>query len=152
MLTVAGTGRHCTTGTAAYCAYPPPATRAQTRAPTAYSLTSAPTRTTSPDSSSPGMSVVPGGGGYKPLRCKTSGRFTPAAATRINTSRGPISGTGRCVGCRTSGGPGSRISIAVMLPGTAEDVAAMDDFLLISLAGEVQQTDRIILHHTTPPL
>ena len=54
------------------------------------------------------MSLAPGGGGYAPRRCRTSGRFTPAAATRINTSPAPGTGSGRSTGLRTSGGPASR--------------------------------------------
>ena len=40
-----------------------------------------PSLTTVPETSSPGMSEAPGGGGYIPVRCITSGRFTPAALT-----------------------------------------------------------------------
>src|SRR5256885_2308344 len=61
------------------------------------------------------MSVMPAGGGYRPLRCRTSGRFTPAAATRISTSPAAGSGTARSTACSTWGGPGSRISTAVMV-------------------------------------
>src|SRR3989442_7972086 len=60
------------------------------------------------------MSDAPGGGGYLPRRCITSGRLTPAAATLINTSPDPGTGVGRSTGTRTSGSPGSRISIAIM--------------------------------------
>ena len=46
-----------------------------------------------------------------------SGRFTPAAATRISTSPSCTGGRGRCTGRSTSGSPGAVISIAVMVPG-----------------------------------
>ena len=68
-----------------------------------------------PDTSSPGMSLAPGGGGYDPSRCIKSGRLTPAPATRISTSRGPGFGTGRSTGIRTSGPPGLAISIEVSI-------------------------------------
>src|SRR6185437_1339696 len=74
-------------------------------------------RTTSPAISSPGMSVTPGGGGYPPRRCNTSGRLTPAAATLISTSPGPGAGIGREVGRSASGGPGLAISIAIISAG-----------------------------------
>src|SRR5579883_2004901 len=77
-------------------------------------MISLPAPTTSPATSSPGMSVTPGGGGYAPFRCSTSGRLTPAAATRISTSFGRGTGTGRETARRTSGGPGVPISMAVM--------------------------------------
>jgi hypothetical protein len=38
--------------------------------------------------SSPGRSDTPGGMGYSPLRCSTSGRFTPEACTAISNSPG----------------------------------------------------------------
>src|SRR5882724_11809788 len=41
-----------------------------------------------------------------------SGRFTPAAATLISTSPAAGTGVGRSAATRTSGPPGSRISIA----------------------------------------
>src|SRR5687768_2300521 len=52
------------------------------------------------------------------MRCSTSGRFTPAAATRISTSSGPGSGTGRSTGINTSGPPASAGSIACIRSGT----------------------------------
>ena len=71
--------------------------------------------------SSPGMSVMPGGGGYCPIRCITSGLFTPAAATFIKSSPGAADGVGRSVPTSTSGGPGFEISTAFMAsPTTAE--------------------------------
>jgi hypothetical protein len=60
------------------------------------------------------MSGAPGGGGYCPLRCITSGRFTPAARTRTRISLGPGAGTGRSSGTSTSGPPGLLIPMAVM--------------------------------------
>src|SRR5690349_14984613 len=52
------------------------------------------------------------------MRCNTSGRLTPAAATRISTSPGPGCGTGRVCGCKTSGPPGSLMAMAVISAGT----------------------------------
>ena len=51
------------------------------------------------------MSEAPGGGGYLPSRCSTSGRFTPAASTSIKTSPAAGTGSGRSASFRTSGGP-----------------------------------------------
>src|SRR4051812_35705975 len=48
----------------------------------------------------------------------TSGRFTPAAATRISTSPAPGCGTGRSTGCSTSGPPASAGSMAIILRGS----------------------------------
>ena len=73
--------------------------------------TSGPTATTCPATSSPGMSLAPGGGGYAPSRCSTSGRLTPAAATSISTSPAPGTGSGRSTGRSTSGPPGCAISM-----------------------------------------
>ena len=73
---------------------------------------------------------TPGGGAYRPCRCMTSGRFTPAAATLMRSSCGPITGIGRSTGTRTSGPPGSRMTMAIMCCGPqgperrAGDVAA----------------------------
>src|SRR6202042_779826 len=61
------------------------------------------------------MSVTPGGGAYRPLRCRTSGRLTPAAAMRISTSPAAGCGTARVTARSTCGGPGSAISMAVMV-------------------------------------
>src|SRR5271165_2012924 len=47
----------------------------------------------------------------------TSGRFTPAASTFTRISRVPGVGTGRSCGCKTSGPPGTVITIAVMRAG-----------------------------------
>ena len=49
-----------------------------------------------------------------PCRCIRSGRFTPAAATRISTSPAPMPGTGCGRGSSTSGPPGARIAMAVI--------------------------------------
>src|SRR5436190_9804804 len=108
-----GTGRHCGAGATQYSAYPPPATSAQTASPSCHSDTEDPTPAIVPATSSPGMSDAPGGGGYLPRRCMTSGRFTPAAATLISTSPADGAGRGRSTGTNTSGSPGSRISIAI---------------------------------------
>ena len=64
------------------------------------------------------MSDAPGGGAYLPIRCTTSGRLTPAAATSISTSHGPGSGRGRRAGRRTSGPPGCAISITFISDGS----------------------------------
>ena len=79
--------------------------------------TSAPCATIVPDTSSPGIDGAPGGGAYPPLRCSTSGRFTPAATTRINTSSTRGIGTGRCTTRSTSGPPGTSGSIARIVVG-----------------------------------
>src|SRR5215813_13843409 len=51
------------------------------------------------------------------MRCITSGRLTPAAATLTRISPGPGAGSGRCSGTSTSGPPGARIATAVMVAG-----------------------------------
>ena len=61
-------------------------------------VTPVPQTVTVPETSSPGMSLAPGGGGYLPSRCIRSGRLTPAAATRTTTSCGPGCGTGNSTG------------------------------------------------------
>src|SRR5262249_40902724 len=58
-----------------------------------------------PETSRPRMSDAPGGGGYLPCRCTRSGRFTPAADTRIKTSPWPAIGSDRSPSRRTSGPP-----------------------------------------------
>ena len=63
------------------------------------------------------MSGAPGGGGYFPSRCITSGRFTPAAATLTSISPAFGCGVSRSCGTSTSGAPGSRIAMAVMRAG-----------------------------------
>ncbi len=73
-------------GTATYSAYPPPASKAQTRCPTAHPVTPSPTSAIVPDTSKPRISLAPGGGGYLPAACSRSARFTPAAPTLISTS------------------------------------------------------------------
>ncbi len=98
-----GSGRHCTSGATQYSAYPPPDTSAQTRSPSRQRATLSPHSAITPDTSRPGISLAPGGGGYFPSRCMRSGRFTPAAATRMSTSRGPGRGIGNSTGRSTSG-------------------------------------------------
>ena len=61
--------------------------------------------------------LVPGGGGYLPSRCITSGRLMPAAATFTSISPAFGCGVSRSCGTSTSGGPGSRIAMAVMRAG-----------------------------------
>jgi hypothetical protein len=68
---------------------------AQTGWPIISRGTSSPAATTVPETSMPRIDGAPGGGGYIPMRCITSGRLTPAAATRISTSPSPGTGTGR---------------------------------------------------------
>ncbi len=65
-----------------------------------------------PATSRPGRSEAPGGGAYFPSRCRTSGRFTPAAATAMSTSPGAATGRGRSTRRRPSAGPGVPISTA----------------------------------------
>src|SRR5262245_39847654 len=72
------------------------------------------------------MSVTPLGGGYWPMRCMTSGRLTPAAATLTSNSASPGCGTGRSCGTSTLGPPGAEMAIAVMRAGTS----GMERFLL----------------------
>src|SRR5687768_9899863 len=49
----------------------------------------------------------------------TSGRFTPAASTRIRTSPAAGFGTGRSTGCKTSGPPDAAGSTAIIVSGIA---------------------------------
>ena len=56
-----------------------------------------------------------------PARCSASGRFTPAARTRIRISPAIGCGTGRVAGRSTSGPPGSAISITRISAGSAID-------------------------------
>src|ERR1035437_2278172 len=58
-----GIGRHCGAGAVQYSAYPPPATSAQTSSPTRHWVTPTPSATMLPETSSPGISDAPGGGG-----------------------------------------------------------------------------------------
>src|SRR5262245_19035496 len=53
------------------------------------------------------------------MRCITSDRLTPAAATLTRISPAPGCGTGRSSGTRTSGPPGARMAMAVMREGSA---------------------------------
>src|SRR3989442_5519323 len=109
-----GTGRHWGAGATQYSAYPPPVTSEQTRSPARHSWTPGPVCSMVPAISRPGMWDGRGGGGYLPSRWATSGRFTPAAAILTRTSPDPGAGVGRSAGRRTSGSPGSLISITVM--------------------------------------
>src|SRR3990172_213892 len=59
------------------------------------------------------------------MRCSTSGRFTPAAATLMRISPAPGAGTGRCSGTSISAPPGARIAIAVMWAGRRADVVGI---------------------------
>src|SRR6266550_2188789 len=77
-----------------------------------------PRATTSPETSRPGKSLAPGGGGYEPERCATSGRLTPAAATLIRISPAPGEGTARVSGSSTSGPPGLLMPITVICAGS----------------------------------
>jgi hypothetical protein len=61
--TPSGTGSNCTAGTAAYSAYPPPASKAHTDWPTDQPVTPGPTSAMVPETSSPRVSLAPGGGG-----------------------------------------------------------------------------------------
>ena len=70
------------------------------------------------------MSGAPGGGGYWPLRCMTSGRLTPAAATLTRISLSPGFGTSRSSGFSTSGPPGALMAIAVMRVGSGMETPA----------------------------
>src|SRR5258708_24338399 len=72
---------------------------------------------TTPATSSPGMSVTPGGGGYTPMRWAISGRLTPAAMTLMRISPAPGCGTGRSCGTSVSGPPADVMPIAVMVAG-----------------------------------
>ena len=60
--------------------------------------------------------MTPGGGGYLPIRCNTSGPLTPAAWTRTRISFSATSGTGRVSVTSISGPPGARTAIAVIVP------------------------------------
>ena len=60
-----------------------------------------------------------------PRRWATSGKLTPAAATRTSTSPAPGSGTGRVHGRSIPGPPGSVISIAFIEAGTASVIAGI---------------------------
>src|SRR5687768_11814523 len=51
------------------------------------------------------------------MRCSTSGRLTPAAATLTSTSPGPGCGTGRSTRRSASGPPGAAISMAFIFWG-----------------------------------
>src|SRR5438309_5512065 len=74
-------------------------------------------RTTSPAISMPRIADSPGGGGYRPIRCSRSARFTPAARTRTNRSPGPGCGSGTSAICITSGPPGDLTTTARMAMG-----------------------------------
>ena len=51
------------------------------------------------------------------MRCATSGRLTPAAATLIRICPEPGFGTGTILGLSTSGPPGALISTAIIVSG-----------------------------------
>src|SRR3954469_9657913 len=101
-----------------YWAYPPPATSDITLSPSLCLSAPEPSATTSPEISRPGRSLAPGGGGYAPERCATSGRLTPAAATLTRISPGPGEGTARVSGNSTSGPPGLLMPITVICAGS----------------------------------
>src|SRR6476469_4432322 len=75
-----------------------------------------------PDTSRPGRSDAPGGGAYEPARCRQSGRLTPAAATRINTSPGFGCGTARVATRNPSGPPGRAISTTCIESATGDGI------------------------------
>src|SRR6185436_9475047 len=77
-----------------------------------------------PAISSPGMSEAPGGTGYRPFRCSTSGRLMHDAATRISASPAPNAGVGRSVSRSTPALPGAVISIALTSTPSASLVGA----------------------------
>ena len=110
-LTPAGSGSTCAAGTATYCAYPPPASRAQTCCPATRPVTPSPTAAMVPDTSRPMMSLVPGGGGYLPAAWSRSARFTPAALTAITTSPAPAETSGTSA---TTSRPEVSVTIARM--------------------------------------
>ncbi len=68
------------------------------------------------------MGDAPAGGGYLPLRCKQSGRLTPAKATLTKTS--PFCGVGmaQLLGLNTSGPPPVPWSTNFMVDGSVMEV------------------------------
>src|SRR5690606_5567549 len=90
-------------------AYPPPSSSATTRSPVDHPVTASPTAAIVPDTSRPGQSGAPGGGGYEPARCSRSARFTPAEATCTTTSSGPGVWSGSVETVSFSGPPGPDI-------------------------------------------
>jgi hypothetical protein len=109
-----GTGRHCGAGAAQYSAYPlprpahRPRRRCASRAPPGPAVRSSPPLR--------GRDVR--GAGRRRVASealKDVGRLTPAAVTLISTSPAAGTGVGRSTGTSSSGPPGARISIAIML-------------------------------------
>ena len=79
--------------------------RAATFMPGLSCLTSAPTASMVPATSAPGVNGSAGCIWYFFWMIRTSGKLTPAAATRIRTCFGPGSGTGTSTSFRSSGPP-----------------------------------------------
>ena len=98
-------------GAATYSAKPPPLTSPNTSSPTRWRVTSAPTATTTPATSAPGMVRCgrrrPRAGraniGRPVVKCQSSA-LTDAERTATRTSAGPISGTATSVTRSTSSG------------------------------------------------
>src|SRR5438045_847746 len=107
----AGIGIAWVAGTRTLAAYPPPPSNAITRSPRWYRPAAC---STWPEISRPMMSGSPGGGGYRPRRCSTSARFTPAARTRTIRSPSRGWGSGTSASFRTSGPPGRFTTMARM--------------------------------------
>ena len=80
-------------GTATYCAYPPPPRSAHTRSPMRQRFAPLPVATTMPETSSPIQGGHPGGLGYLPCRCSRSARLSAAQWISINTSPSPTTGS-----------------------------------------------------------
>lgn len=81
-------------------------------------MTPSPSATTVPATSSPGIGLAPGGGGYRPARCNASGRLTPAASTCTSNSPAPGEGIATTCGCRTSGPPCPARPISIIVAGS----------------------------------
>src|SRR5690606_2433767 len=107
--TPSGTGSTWVARTRTCSAYPPPSSSATTRSPVDHPVTASPTAAIVPDTSRPGQSGAPGGGGYEPARCSRSARFTPAEATCTTTSSGPGVWSGSVETVSFSGPPGPDI-------------------------------------------
>ena len=100
---------------------PPPASSAITRSPRFQAPAAC---STSPAISSPRVSGSPGGGGYRPSRCRRSARFTPAARTRTTRSPSRGCGSGTSDTCKTSGPPGCFTTMARIRVSIYEGLAA----------------------------